>query len=135
MDDRQLIVLFGDSLLMDGVEASLADKQELDVIRVDATITNVGQHLKSIAPDLVIFDLDIPFSAQIVPLLQEQPGIPFIGLDAQCSEVIALSSQQYTALSANDLVKVIQIQTTTRLSQDIDASFGFGANHSDIKVH
>ncbi len=133
MDDRQLIVLFGDSLLMDGVEASLADKQELDVIRVDATINNVGQHLQSIAPDLVIFDLDIPFSAQIVPLLREQPGTPFIGLDAQCSEAIALSSQQYTALSANDLVKVIQIQTTTRLSQDIQTSFGFGSDHSKIK--
>ncbi|MBN2393254.1 MAG: hypothetical protein JXR84_21165 [Anaerolineae bacterium] len=120
MDDRQVIVLFGDSLLMDGVEASLADQQELDVIRVDATINNVAQHLQTIAPDLVIFDLDLPFSSQIVPLLQERPGIPFIGLDAQCSEVIALSSQHYTALSANDLVKVIQKQTTTRPGQAVD---------------
>jgi hypothetical protein len=120
MDDRQVIVLFGDSLLMDGVEASLAYQQELNVIRVDAAINNVAQHLQTIAPDLVIFDLDLPFSAQIVPLLQEQPGIPFIGLDAQCSEVIALSSQHYTALSANDLVKVIQMQTTTRPGQAVD---------------
>lgn len=120
MDDRQVVVLFGDSLLMDGVEASLAEQQELDVIRVDTTINNVGQHLQAIAPDLVIFDLDLPFSSQIVPLLREQPGIPFIGLDAQCSEAIALSSQQYTALSANDLVKVIQIQTTTRPAQAVD---------------
>jgi hypothetical protein len=120
MDDRQVIVLFGDSLLMDGVEASLADQHELDVIRVDITINNVGQHLQTIAPDLVIFDLDLPFSAQIVPLLQEQPGIPFIGLDAQCSEVITLSSQHYAALSANDLVKVIQMQTTTRPAQAVD---------------
>lgn len=120
MDDRQVIVLFGDSLLMDGVEASLSDQQELDVIHVDITINNVGQHLQTIAPDLVIFDLDLPFSSQIVPLLREQPGIPFIGLDAQCSEAIALSSHQYTALSANDLVKVIQIQTTTRPGQAVD---------------
>lgn len=120
MDDRQVIVLFGDSLLMDGVEASLADQHEMDVIRMDATINNVGQHLQRIAPDLVIFDLDLPFSTQIVPLLQEQPGIPFIGLDAQCSEVITLSSQHFNALSANDLVKVIQMQTTTRPGQAVD---------------
>ena len=46
MDARQLIVLYGDTLLMDGVEACLARKHELDVIRVNAALANVGQHLQ-----------------------------------------------------------------------------------------
>ncbi len=39
------------------------------------------------------FDLDTPvieLSKLIVPLLQKQPGVPFICLDAQYSEVVTL---------------------------------------------
>ncbi len=113
MDEKRLIVLYGDTLLIDGVEASLTARDGLDVIRVDTTIANVGQHLKAIAPDLVIFDLDTPvveLSKLIVPLLQKQPGIPFICLDAQHSEVVTLACEQYTAHSTNDLVEIIRKQ-------------------------
>jgi CheY-like chemotaxis protein len=101
MDERRLVVLYGDTLLIDGV------------IRVDTTIANVGQHLKTIAPDLVIFDLDTPvieLSKLIVPLLQKQPSIPFICLDAQHSEVVTLACEQHMARSTNDLVDLIRRQ-------------------------
>ncbi len=113
MDEKRLVVLYGDTLLIDGVEASLATRNGLDVIRVDTTIANVGQHLKTLAPDLVIFDLDTPvaeLSKLIVPLLQKQPGIPFICLDAQHCEVVTLACEQHTAHSTNDLVEIIRRQ-------------------------
>ena len=123
MDERQLIVLYGDTLLIDGVEACLAGKHELDVIRVNATLANVGQRLQAIAPDLVIFDVGTPvpeLSKLIVPLLQKQPGIPFIGLDADNSEVISLCTTQYPSFSTKDLVDVIQTQTSAGAEQDAD---------------
>ncbi|MFN2109159.1 MAG: hypothetical protein ACK2UI_05815 [Anaerolineae bacterium] len=113
MDEKRLVVLYGDTLLIDGVEASLTERNGLDVIRVDTTITNVGQHLRTIAPDLVIFDLDTPvieLSKLIVPLLQKQPGVPFICLDAEHSEVVTLACEQHTAHSTNDLVDLIRRQ-------------------------
>lgn len=113
MDEKRLVVLYGDTLLIDGVEASLASRNGLDVVRVDTTIANVGQHLKTLAPDLVIFDLDTPVAALsklIVPLLQKQPGIPFICLDAQHCEVVTLACEQHTAHSTNDLVEIIRKQ-------------------------
>ncbi|MGC9395509.1 MAG: hypothetical protein ACP5J4_11700 [Anaerolineae bacterium] len=113
MDEKRLVVLYGDTLLIDGVEASLTERNGLDVIRVDTTIANVGQHLRTIAPDLVIFDLDTPvieLSKLIVPLLQKQPGVPFICLDAEHSEVVTLACEQHTAHSTNDLVDLIRRQ-------------------------
>ncbi len=113
MDEKRLVVLYGDTLLIDGIEASLAERNGLDVIRVDTTVANVGQHLRTIAPDLVIFDLDTPvieLSKLIVPLLQKQPGIPFICLDAQHSEVVTLACEQHAAHSTNDLVDIIRKQ-------------------------
>ena len=126
MDEKRLVVLYGDTLLIDGVEASLTERNGLDVIRVDTTIANVGQHLKTIAPDLVIFDLDTPvieLSKLIVPLLQKQPGIPFICLDAQHSEVVTLACEQHTAHSTNDLVDIIrkQLPPSEQLGEAISA--------------
>lgn len=124
MDDRQLIVLYGDTLLIDGVAACLASKHELDVIRVNAALTNVGQHLQSIVPDLVIFDVDTPvpeLSKLIVPLLQRQPDIPFIGLDSENSEVISLCGQPRAIVSTRDLVNVIQTQAVLCVEENADA--------------
>jgi DNA-binding NarL/FixJ family response regulator len=124
MDGKRLVVLYGDTLLIDGVEASLADRNGLDVVRVDTTIANVGQHLKTIAPDLVIFDLDTPtaeLSKLIVPLLQKQPSVPFICLDAQHSEVVTLACEQYTAHSTNDLVDIIRKQLPRPVGREEEA--------------
>jgi len=112
MEERRMVVLFGDSLLMDTVEASLGNRQELGVMRIHTTVTDVEERLKSICPDLIIFDLDAPHSQFVLPFLRDQPGVPLLGLDVTCSRAIALSSQHYITLTANDLVQVIQIQTS-----------------------
>lgn len=124
MDDRQLVVLYGDTLLIDGVAACLARKHELDVIRVNAALANVGQHLQSIAPDLVIFDVDTPvpeLSKLIIPLLQRQPDVPFIGLDSENSEVISLCGQPRAIFSTRELVDVIQAQAAVCAEEDAEA--------------
>ena len=41
MDNRRFVVLFGDSLLMDAVEASLGNQQGLDVMRVHTSDDDV----------------------------------------------------------------------------------------------
>ena len=107
MEERRLVVLFGDSLLMDTVEANLEDTQELGVMRIHATVPNVGERLKALSPDVVIFDFDAPHLQFIIPFLREQPGVPLLGLDVACSKVVAMSSQHYTTVTANDLTQLI----------------------------
>ena len=111
MDNRRFVVLFGDSLLMDAVEASLGNQQGLDVMRVHTNDDDVEACLSAMRPDLVIFDWDTPFSQFAVFLLRDHPGIPLIGLDISSREVVVLSSQQYTPLTARDLAQVIQLET------------------------
>jgi hypothetical protein len=111
MDNRRFVVLFGDSLLMDAVEASLGNQQELDVMRVHTKDDDVEACLRAIRPDLVIFDWDTPFSQFAAFLLRDHPGIPLIGLDIASREVVVLSSQQYTPMTARDLAQVIQLET------------------------
>jgi len=111
MEKRPIVGLFGDSLLMDAVAAGLSDKQELDVMRL-CTQTTDEERLRSLSPDLVIFDLDAPDLGFIVRFLRDQPGVPLLGLDVTSSKVIVISSQQHTPLTADDLAQMIRLQTS-----------------------
>jgi hypothetical protein len=111
MDDRRIIVLFGDSLLMDTVEASLGDNPELGVMRMHTNVPNIGERLQKLQPHLIIFDWDAPHCHFVLPFLREQAGIPLLGLDVTCSKAIMLCSQNYTVLTADQLSELIQAQT------------------------
>lgn len=122
MEDRWTVVLFGNSLLMDTVEASLGDQRQLGVLRVHTTVADVGARLGSLRPDLVIFDLDVPHPSLILSLLKDHPGVPLLGLGVTRSTVVALSSQQYDVLTANDLAEVIQQQIALTTAEEGVAS-------------
>ena len=111
MENRRFVVLFGDSLLMDTVEASLGCQQGLDVMRIQTDDDDVEACVRSIRPDLVIFDWDTTFPQFAISLLRDHPGVPLVGLDLTSCKVIVLSSQQYTATTARDLTQVIQLET------------------------
>jgi len=112
MAEQRKVVLYGNSLFMAGVEASLRDRDELNVIRIDATLPGAGQRLSAFCPDAIIFDLAAPHSEFVLPFLREHLGLPLIGLDVTSNTVIVLSSRQYTAQTADDLAQVIQIQAS-----------------------
>jgi hypothetical protein len=111
MDESQLVVLFGDSLLMDTVEASLENNGSVGMMRIHATVPNIGEWLKTLCPDLIILDLNAPDSSRIIPFLWDQPGIPLLCLDVTCSRAIVLSSQPYAARTAVELANLIEMQT------------------------
>jgi hypothetical protein len=111
MGKQRLVALYGDNLLMDTVEASLAGKEGLGVIRIHTTVNGVVERLKALGPDLVIFDMNDPNSWFVFALLRERPGTPLLCLDITQSKVIALNCWQFTALTADDLAEVIQLQT------------------------
>jgi hypothetical protein len=105
------VVLYGNSLLIAGVEASLRGRPDLDVVRIDTALSDAGTRLNALRPDVVIFDLIAPhYSEFAIPFLREHPGLPLIGLDPNSKTVTVLSNQRYTALTVNELAQVIQMQ-------------------------
>jgi hypothetical protein len=111
MEERRLIVLFGDSLLMDAVEASLADRPEIDLVRVRSAILEFEKRVKSLSPDLVIFDFDTIHSQFVIPLLRARPEVPLVGLDFSSNQVVVLSGRAHTARTAQELTTLIQTHT------------------------
>jgi hypothetical protein len=110
MDERPLIVLLGDSLLMDGVAMSLADGRRLGVVQMDASITDIGERLRSLKPELILFELDSPGTPAVFSLLREEPDTLLLGLDRDSSHVIVLNGSRHPTRSMQELGQLVQLQ-------------------------
>ena len=114
MKKQQLVALFGDSLIIDTVEASLQKKEELGIVRIQNGVNDVAERLKAVCPDLIILDSNDPNAQFLLTFFLEQANVPLLCLDASCKTVVALSCQHYTARTTSDLTHVIQMQTAQR---------------------
>ena len=110
MGQRQLVVLFGESVFLESVEACLAQEPDLGVMRVHTTVDDVGQRLASLNPDLVVVDWNAPYCDFALSFLQARPGVPVLCLDLNCSKVVVLTSRSYPAANADELVQIVRDQ-------------------------
>lgn len=134
MTEQRVVALFGDSLLMDTVEASLADNHDLGVIRIHNTVASAAERLASLGPDLIILDLNDLHSDMMVTLLRDQPHIPLLCVDITSSKVVALSCQHYTVLTVNDLAEVIELQTGGKNGSSNHSRMALGHLWEEIPV-
>jgi len=108
MENRPLVVLLGNSLLMDGVAVSLADKQMLRMVRIDTQTDDIWEQLESHQPELIVFELNNPNMLAIISHLKNRDDMLLIGLDLDCSRAIVLNSRQHLTRSMNELYRVVQ---------------------------
>jgi hypothetical protein len=107
MKKQQQVILYGDTLILAGVQASLSESPNLEVIVLDPALGNPADRLRSLHPAAVIFDLE---SLADLPLAFLQPRLPqplLIGVEPDSSEMLVLSGHVKQALRAADLVQVI----------------------------
>jgi DNA-binding NarL/FixJ family response regulator len=108
MGQRKLVVLFGESLFLEAVEACLAHEPDMGVMRIHTSVADIGQRLASINPDLVVLDWNVPNCGDALAFLQERPGVPVLCLDMTCSKVIVLTSRRYPAANAEELIQLVR---------------------------
>lgn len=117
MKGQLVVALCGNSLFLAGVETSLRDRPEFDVVKIDATLLNAEQRLKYLHPNIIIFDrgdtrLDtLPGMTQ---LFKQSPGVIVIGLDLTSNDITVLSGQSRSATKVEDLVEAILMETDHR---------------------
>ena len=110
MEKRPIVVLLGDSVLIDGVAVGLADRHVPGMIRINRFADDITERLKSLKPDMIVFELDTPCASSIFSLLREQPGILLLGLDLNCSQVLVLNSHQHVTRTVSELYCVVQLE-------------------------
>ena len=130
MAKSPLVALLGNSLIIDGVAESLASRHPWDVVRID--ITDFEQRIKSLKPDLIVYELENPKSSSILSLLSEQPGTLLLGLDSSSSRVIVMNSHQHITRTMQDLYKVFQ--SAAGMVADLPREGGITEN-DDCELH
>ena len=108
MEIRTRVVVYGSSLSMAGIAASLKANQSLEVVCVDPHSPTARQTLSELNPAAIAFDLSDPPASLDVTLLCEKPGVLLIGVDPASDEILVLSGRLQRALSVSHLVHVIQ---------------------------
>ena len=108
MGEQQRVVLYGNSLVLAGMGASLKTYPGIELICLDVQPPAAAQELGALSPTAVIFDLgavppEFPFS-----LLRQQPDLVLIGVDAAGDKLLVLSGQQARSLTTEALVQVIE---------------------------
>ena len=108
---QPLVVVLGDSLLMEGAAVSLADCRQMSLVRIDSNLSDIWQQINDLNPDVIVFELEIPHSPIVLSLLKERPGILLLGLDLECNRVLVLNSRQHFTQTMHDLCQIIEAET------------------------
>lgn len=99
-------MLYGNSLALSGVGASLEAHPGLRVVRVDA-VDGPGEALRQVEPDVVVFDLATS-QPDVVALWRRDPSVLPIGVDLRERRVVVFPGRASRALTTDDLLRVIE---------------------------
>ena len=107
MEKRRRVAVYGNSLNMAGIVASLKADTTLEVLCINPDSPNARQTLDEDDLAAIVFDLSDPPPYLDVTLLRVRRGLLVIGVDPSRDEMLILSSHPAQALSMADLVSVI----------------------------
>ncbi len=110
MEKRGRVAVYGNSLHMAGIVASLKADTTLEVLCVNLHSPNGRQSLDENDVAAIVFDLSDPLLLPDITLVRDRPGLLLIGVDPSRDELLVLSSHPEQALTVADLVRVIRQQ-------------------------
>ena len=110
MEKRTRVVVYGNTLSMAGIAASLKAETSLEIICVDPQNPTVPQNLKELNPETIIFDRSDSNTILDLTLLREQPGLLLVGVDPSSDDALVLTGQLTRVLSGRDLARLVSAQ-------------------------
>ncbi len=106
MTRRKRIVLYGNSIVVGSVGASLERARQYEVIHLPLPVPGASE-LAALAPDVVVFDVDSGHAEAAFSLLETRPGLLVLGISPDGDVVRLWSRRQYHARSSRDLAALI----------------------------
>ena len=100
-------IIYGDSLILEGVQAELSGNPDLEVLTLDQSQGLPLEALRRLNPAVIIFDLgsvqpDFPLA------MLQQPDLLLIGIDLVSHQARVWSGRQAAAVVTADLVEIIR---------------------------
>ncbi len=106
MENQKRVILYGSSVILGTVGASLKKQPQFEVIALTAPYPSV-KDLGEMKPDVILFDLGVPHHEAAFALLESNPVLLLIGVDCDANQALMWSGRQVYELSMQDLMKMI----------------------------
>jgi hypothetical protein len=103
-----VLALCGESVLIEGIQASLLDHVGVEIVPLDTSQPGAVQVLDKLSPDVIIFDLTPSHLSWIFTFLRRHTNVILIGLDIGSDQVLFLSGEWRMLPTAADIMKVIE---------------------------
>jgi len=104
---RKRIVLYGNSVVVGSVGASLERTGQYEVIHLPLPAPDASE-LDALAPDVVVFDVDSGHAEAAFALLETRSGLLVLGVSPEGDVVRLWSRRHYHARSSRDLAALIE---------------------------
>lgn len=101
-----VVALLGRSLILASVGKRLEANHRLHVVTLDDHVSESA--LASLAPDVMLVDLDAVEIEDAVALVDDRPDAILVGLEASGARLLVLSGRQARVLTSEDLVRLIE---------------------------
>lgn len=108
MAKTQRVLVCGSSVALAGIETSLSLDPDCEVLSHASPIS--PEELHSLAPDVVLFDLDAVPPSFVFTVSSELPGALLIGIDLETNRAMLWTERHAEGLSSQDLARVIHEQ-------------------------
>jgi hypothetical protein len=102
------ILLCGKSLLISGLQASLAASPGLDMQNVDARSENIRKRIREWQPEVLILENGLFQSAYSLKLLNDYPQLKLIVLDIEENRLLVFSGQTSQEPTPEKMLQVIE---------------------------
>ena len=110
-------IVYGDSLILEGVRASLVKCPGLEVLVLHQPPEKLPDELRVYPPAALIFDMGA-IQPELLLSLFQQPELLLIGIDPETHQALVWSGRQESAAVASDLLQVIMGAAGAALTPD-----------------
>ena len=101
------VALYGNSLVVSSIGASLNKISDLQIFLLDPAAPDPKDQLLDLQPDIILFDLASTEPSWLITLWKEQPQLLLIGVDQDKGSAMMFSSQPARLMTTEDLLQVI----------------------------
>jgi len=129
MKKQRKVILYGDSLILEGIRTNLSGCPDLEVVSLAFPLLKV-QELDALTPDVVIFDLEAAHRDAVLALQRERPQVLLVGVNLATNQMLLWSGEQSRGLAMPDLVLAIRSMTNPATAPESSTQPGLLARWS-----
>jgi hypothetical protein len=111
MGEYTRVLIYGASIVLDGIAASLLNEERLEVVRLPQPLLHLND-VEALAPNVIVFDTETPGSAAVFSALENHPNLLLLGVTPDKNVVRLWSGREHRELSIPDLVALIQADSS-----------------------